>query len=439
MKAISNVRIYDFIHYQARGYVVFDETIAETGPMEGFDEARRKYALADGDITDGRNRLLIPGLVLGHTHIYSTFARGMALPFNPQNFQEILEQQWWKMDAALDREEIYYSGLVSGLGYIKHGVTTIIDHHASGRDIRGTLGELKRSVVDETGLRGMFCFETSDRFDREACIEENVDFRDQEEEGLCASHFGMHASMTLSDDTLVKISRRLEGRPVHIHVAESRMDQEDCMSRYAMGLVERLDKFGLLNKDSILVHGIYLSEKEMDLIAERECYVALNPLSNMNNGVGLPDYPLLKKHGIPCIIGNDGLGTSVANEWQALLFSTHYKYRDPMAFDLGDLHRMILNSYEYASRMLKTDLGRIKKGYEADMILIDEDNPTPMGDGNALGHLLYGSAAALRPSHTWCRGKLKMADYHYTEDVSSVYEKSREQAARLWNDLGAPL
>ena len=439
MKAIKNVRIYDFIRYQPSGYVIFGDTIVDTGPMSDFEKALKTCPLSDGDITDGKGGLLLPGLVLGHTHIYSTFARGMALPFNPQDFREILEQLWWKMDASLDRAQIYQSGMVSALGYIKHGVTTVIDHHASGRDIRGTLNELKRSVVDDSGLRGMFCFETSDRFDREACIEENVAFQEQEEEGFCASHFGMHASMTLSDDTLVQISRRLEGRPVHIHVAESRLDQEDCMNRYGMSLIERLDKHGLLNKDSILVHGIYLSEKEMDIIADRECYVALNPLSNMNNGVGTPDFPLMKKHGIPCLIGNDGLGTAVANEWQALFFATRHKYRDPMAFDLGDLHRIILNSYDYASRMLKTNLGRIKKDFEADMILIDEENPTPMGDGNALGHLVYGSSFALRPSHTWCRGKLKMADYRYTEDVSGVYEKSREEAARLWKDLGATL
>ncbi|MBN2625707.1 MAG: amidohydrolase family protein [Spirochaetales bacterium] len=439
MKGLTNVRIYDFHKYEKRGYVLFTDTIIESGPMEAFGEARKKHALADGDIMDGKGRLLTPGLVLGHTHIYSTFARGMALPFNPEDFQQILEQLWWKMDGSLDREQTYWSGMCSALGYMKHGVTTVIDHHASGKDIKGTLAELKRSVVTESGLRGMFCFETSDRFDIPSCIEENMSFFDEEAQGVCSAHFGMHASMTLSDDTLKKISGRLGGRPIHIHVAESAMDGEDSRRKYGTGIIKRLDKFGLLTPDSLIVHGIFLEEEEMDILAERKCSMVLNPLSNMNNGVGFPDYPALKKHGIKCFIGNDGLGTAVANEWQALLFGTHYKYGDPRVFDLGDLHTMIVNSYEYASRRLGIKLGRIEKDYAADMILIDETNFTPMNENNALGHLVFGSAFALRPSHTWCRGELKLAEYEHTFPTDNIYEKSREASSRLWKDLGAPL
>ncbi len=439
MKALINVRIYDFRNFEGNGYIIFTDKIVAAGPMGEFGKIRVIHKIEEADIMDGKGRLLVPGLVLGHTHIYSTFARGMALPFSPRNFQEILDQLWWKMDQSLDREQTYWSGKVSALGYMKHGVTTVIDHHASGREIAGTLGELKRSVVTEGGLRGMFCFETSDRFDVDACIGENAGFFAQEEKGRCAAHFGMHAAMTLSDGTLEKIARRLEGHPVHIHVAESVMDGEDSRKNHGLEIIKRLDKFGLLTPDSLIIHGIYLTEEEMDILAERKCYMVLNPNSNMNNGVGFPDYPLLKKHGVKCFIGNDGLGTSVANEWQALLYGTHNRYGDPLAYDLGDLHAMLLNSYEYASRRLGIKLGRLERDYAADMILIDETNFTPMNGNNALGHLFYGSAAALRPSHTWCGGELKLADYRHTEPTEEVYERSRDASTRLWKDLGAPL
>ncbi|NCA95776.1 MAG: amidohydrolase, partial [Methanomicrobia archaeon] len=90
-KAIINVKIYDFAHFLNDGFVVFDHKILKVGKMENFVD--ENY-----EIIDGQNSILMPGLVCAHTHIYSTFARGLALPFNPKNFQEILDQMWWKID-----------------------------------------------------------------------------------------------------------------------------------------------------------------------------------------------------------------------------------------------------------------------------------------------------------------------------------------------------
>ncbi|MDA3851949.1 MAG: amidohydrolase family protein [Spirochaetaceae bacterium] len=433
MKAIKNVQLFDFVDYKENQYLIFDDTIVHRGSMEEFPEVSKQYNI--NQITDGEGGLVIPALVLCHTHIYSSFARGMALPFNPKNFLEILQQLWWKLDSKLDLEMIYHSAYCSAMGYIKHGVGTVIDHHASAKDITGSLEMLKKAVVDDFGLRGMFCFESSDRFDIDLCIQENLKFHSSVEHGLYNSHFGMHASMTLSDETLGKIKEVLGDMPIHIHVAESEMDQQDCQSKYGISVIERLDKFGLLNPCSLIVHGIYLSEKEMSITAERGCYLVLNPLSNMNNGVGLPDYRKIKSRGVKCLLGNDGMSNAVANEWQALLFSMHHRYSDPLGFGLDDLQQIILNSYEYANSMLQTKLGRFDKGYQADFMLLDEQNITPIDGSNALGHLFFGYAQSLRPSHFWSGGKLKMEDYKILGDHEEKRKRSVELAKKLWKDL----
>lgn len=435
MHAVKNVDTYDFIDYKTDRYLIFDGTITENGPMRDYSEALSRHKIKAKNITDGNNGMLIPGLVLGHTHIYSAFARGMSLPFDPSNFLELLRQLWWKMDAALDNDMTYYSALVSSMGYVKSGVTTVIDHHASGREIRGSLKRLKRAVVEETGLRGVFCFETSDRFDVDRCIRENIDFRSECVKEKCGSLFGLHASMTLSDATLDKVKQVIGGQPIHIHVAESAMDEDDSRNKYNLSVIERLDRFGLLNENSLIVHGIYLSDTEMDILLKRGCYIALNALSNLNNGVGLPDYRAMKKHGLKCIIGNDGLGTGVVNEWQTLLFSMHHRYRDPVSFGLDDLNRIILNGYEYVNKILDTRLGRLEKGFNSDFILLDETNPTPINGKNALGHLVFGSGFNFRPSHVWCGGEIKLRNYKIVHEDTIIFEKSRKLSAALWKEI----
>ncbi|MCX5774858.1 MAG: amidohydrolase family protein, partial [Firmicutes bacterium] len=149
IKAIINARIYDFKDYIENGFVLFDNQIIATGAMKDFKNEGFK-------IIDGTGQIVMPSLVCGHAHIYSTFARGLALPFNPKNFQEILDQLWWKIDRQIDNETTYYSGIIASVEFMKNGVTTIIDHHASGKEITGSLESLKKAVCDQAHLRGIF-------------------------------------------------------------------------------------------------------------------------------------------------------------------------------------------------------------------------------------------------------------------------------------------
>jgi len=433
IQAIINANTYDFHQYKEDQFLLFSDRILAAGPMKDYQKAIASQAPAE--VTDAKGGLLIPGLVLAHTHIYSTFARGMALPFNPKNFLQILEQLWWKMDRAQDREMIYSAAQMSAIGYIRHGVTTVIDHHASGKDIEGTLEQIKRAVVEDFGLRGMFCFETSDRFDIEACIRENLAFYSTETKEHWAGHIGMHASMTLSDQSLKKLSDQIGGRPIHIHAAESEMDQQDAREKYGTSVIQRLDSFGLLNPDSLIVHGAYLSDREMELIRDRKCYLVMNPSSNMNNGVGLPDYRRMKELGVPVMLGNDGMSTAIANEWQAMLFAMHHRYRDPLGFGLDDLWQIIQNGYDYASRRLGIPLGRFEKDYGADLMLLEEQPITPISGDNALGHLFYGYAMSLKPSTLWARGEKKMQNYQVSGADEEMFQRSRDLSAKLWKEI----
>ena len=426
MKVITNVRIFDYQNYIENGYVVFDKQILEVGPMSEYQDKGVKPI-------DGQGQLLLPTFVCNHAHIYSIFARGLSLPFNPQNFLEILEQMWWKMDAKIDNNTTYYSGICAGKEFIENGVTTIIDHHASGTDISKSLNMLKKSLVNDLGLRAILCFETSDRYPVAKCIKENISFMNKNKSDHIAGLFGMHASMTLSDKTLSAVSKQLKDGPIHIHVAESKMDEEDSYQKYNMSIMERLDKHGLVNENSLIVHGVDISDKELDIVAKNKAYMVVNTTSNMNNAVGIPNIKNYLDHGIKVMVGNDGLSSNMATEYLNVLYTTHLYNGTPLALGLDQVLQMINNSYEYVSKMLGIKLGRIEKDYEADFMLVPYQPFTTMDKNNAFGHVFYGLYPSLRPNDVYASGKCLLKNRKITsKKVQSLFGKSIQVSKDLW-------
>ena len=429
MKAIINVRIYDYQNYIENGFVIFDEKIVKSGPMSEFKND-------DYQVIDGHGQLLLPNFVCNHAHIYSIFARGLSVPYDPHNFLEILEQMWWKMDAQIDNETTFYSGICAGKEFIENGVTTIIDHHASGTDILGSLKMLKKSLVDTLGLRAILCFETSDRYPVAKCIKENISFMDKYKTDHVAGLFGMHASMTLSDKTLTSVAKQLKGRPIHIHVAESDMDEEDSRQKYGVTIMERLEKFGLVNPNSLIVHGVDISDKELDIVKNHNAYMVVNTTSNMNNAVGLPNINNYLAHGVKVLVGNDGLSSNMANEYNAAYYSTHLFNKKPTAMGLGEILDMINNSYEYVSHILGIKLGRIQKDYEADFMLLPYQPFTEMNKGNAFGHLFFGIYPALKPNDVYASGKCLLKNRKLvSKKANNLFNKSLEVSEKLWTRI----
>lgn len=429
MKAIINVRIYDYKNYIENGFVVFDEKIRKVGKMSDFKN--------DGyEVIDGNGQLLLPNFVCNHAHIYSIFARGLALPFNPHNFVEILEQMWWKMDAKIDNKTTYYSGICAGKEFIENGVTTIIDHHASGTDIIKSLTMLKKSLVDDLGLRALLCFETSDRYPVDKCIKENISFMDKFKSDHVRGLFGMHASMTLSDKTLKAVARKLGDNPIHIHVAESEMDENDSFVKYHMSIMERLDKFGLVNPNSLIVHGVSISDKELDIVHKNNAYMVVNTTSNMNNAVGIPNVRNYLEHNIKVLVGNDGLSSNMATEYLNVLYTTHLYNKTPLGLGLGEVLEMINSSYDYVSKMLGIKLGKIEKDYESDFLLVPYKPFTEMNSGNAFGHVFYGLYPSFRPNDVYASGKLLLKNRKIvSRKVNRLFDEANEVSKDLWRRI----
>jgi cytosine/adenosine deaminase-related metal-dependent hydrolase len=429
MKVIINARIYDYVNYIECGYVLFDKQIIKVGPMSQYKPS------SDVEVIDFEGDLLIPGFVCNHAHIYSIFARGLALPFNPKNFQEILDQMWWKLDSKLTNELTYYSGIAASYEFLLNGVTTVIDHHASG-EIIGSLTNLSKAVSGVANMRGLYCFETSDRYNVDECLKENISFAKENKTDKVRGLFGMHASMSLSDETLMKISKENKDIPLHVHVAESKMDEDDSYSRSGVNIIERFNKFNLIKPHSLIVHGVHLSENELKLLKDKDVVMVVNTTSNMNNAVGLPCVKSYLDNGLPVMVGNDGLSSNMASEYMNVLYTSHLINEEPTKLNLGDVLNMIKTSYKYISDTFGIKLGEIKEGYEADLLRVKYTPFTKMDASNAFGHLFYGTFPNFKPRDVLIGGDYQVKNYKVVnEKLVGEFNKCTKYSQRLWETL----
>lgn len=426
------------------------DTIERVGKMSqsGKPPAPKK-SKEEVETLDGAGQLLMPGLVNCHTHLYSTLARGMILQgVAPYTFQDMLEQIWWRLDKALDAESIYYSALIGGIESIKNGATTIIDHHASPNSILGSLKVLKRALVDELGLRACLCYELSDRDGKEKAhqgIEENIAFfnyAQKAKDDRLSALIGLHASFTISDETFSLLQRERskcqEKKPgYHLHAAEGIEDSQDAHRRYGKLVIERLCDLGILGENTIIAHGIHLTEAEKDILAQQDAIVVHNPQSNMNNAVGITDVTGLLHRGVLVGLGNDGFGSNLLDDLKAMYLVHKFAGRDPKILDMGQAHRIFFqNNYTIVKRLFNIDVGVIKPGYKADLILVDYTPPTPLEGKNFMGHTIFGLASRFAVRTVLINGKVVMRDGKiHGVDAEEAFAASREVARKLWRRI----
>ncbi|MDI6768384.1 MAG: putative aminohydrolase SsnA [Anaerolineales bacterium] len=430
-----------------------DGLIADSGP-----NSLLVTRYPDAEHLDAGGQLVMPGNICAHTHFYGAFARGMAIPGEaPADFKEILQKLWWPLDKSLTSEDVRYSALVCLIDALKHGVTTLFDHHASPNAIDGSL-DVIAEAVEQAGVRAVLCYEVTDRDGPEkarAGIEENVRFIEKcsvssdqfsvsskqeaggRRQALVAAMFGLHAPLTLSNKTLEACRAAVpEEVGFHIHVAES-SDDGYAMFENDTGIafpVDWLNKHGILGPKSIVAHAIHVDEYEMDQLAETETWVTHQPRSNMNNAVGVADVEQMLEKGIRVCLGNDGFSNAMWEEWKAayLLHKSHHG--DPRRMNGSTVVEMaVYNNAALASLYFPAaPLGVIAPGAAADLIFVDYHSPTPLSPENLPWHILFGFRDGMVTT-TIVNGQILMEDRQLlTLDEAEIAARARELAPGVW-------
>ena len=419
------------------GLLIEGGRIAEIGSTA---ELLGKYR--GDDIVDAGGMLVMPGNLCAHTHFYGAFARGMAIPGEPpRDFPEILRRLWWQLDRVLTVEDVRYSALVCLVDAIKHGTTTLIDHHASPNALEGSLDVLA-DAVQQAGLRAVLCYEVSDRDGAEkahAGIAENVRFIARARAGEYGERiggtFGLHASLSLSDETL-ELCRDTapEGVGFHIHVAEHEADQHHSVDKSGLRVVERLQRYGILGPATIAAHCVHIDSAEVELLEETGTWVTHQPRSNMNNAVGAADVEELLRKGVRVAIGNDGFSNNMWAEWKTAYLLHKVWQRDPRSADGVTIMEMaVRHSAALANQFFPAaPIGVLAAGAQADIIFVDYHPTTPLTAANLPWHILFGFEASMVDT-TICGGEVLMSNRELlTLDEAEITARSRELAADVW-------
>lgn len=415
-----------------RGSILIeDETIRAVGRLDGISADR---------VVDAGGRVVMPGLINAHHHLYSTLARGFSPPGEPAtNFQQILERLWWKLDYALDEKDVYYSAMLPLIESIRAGCTTIIDHHASPSCRDGSL-DIIESAFRECGLNGCLCYEVSDRNIEGGGIEENIRFiskcRNGDDDQITAL-FGLHASMTLGRTTLERCAEEGLSRGVgfHVHIDEAECDADVSLTKYGALPVDRFVEAGIAGPKSLFAHGIHLDERGWTKLAESGAMMVTNPESNMNNGLAVTPLLELMNAGILVGLGTDGMSNRMIAQARAAYLIQRAIRKDPRVAFVEACRLLLNNNRLICNRVFAEPRGRLMDGYLADIIMLDYHPFTPFDPSTFYGHLLFGLVHA-PVTMTMCRGQILMENGVIPHvDEERISRKAMEQAHRLWKRI----
>ncbi len=415
--------------------LVEGDRIGAIGPSASLESSHAAL-----EKTDLKGMVLMPGNINCHDHLYSALARGIAMTGEPpQNFVQILERLWWRLDYALNEHDVHFSALLGFVEAVKRGTTTIIDHHASPSFIEGSLDSMADAAA-RVGLRTCLCYEVTDRNGEEGAergILENVRFLERcarENNPLLKAAFGLHASFTVNPLTL---GRCVENAPAgsffHVHVAEDFADVSHSHENYKKPPLQRLLDEGLKGFPVLAAHCIHLEDAEYRLLEEHDITVLHNPESNMNNAVGVAQVHRILSGGGTVCLGTDGMTQDLFQGIGVLPLTHRQKAQHPQSFGWDSVYQIAFrNNPALAERFFGRKLGVIEVGAAADLIALDYLAPTPLTGGNFLGHLLFGLGRAPVDT-TIVGGKVVVRQGRVLGvDEEALAARCRELAESLW-------
>lgn len=385
---------------------------------------------------DARGRVVTIPNVNFHDHIYSRLAKGLNIKGDTSNFPNILKNLWWKLDSILDLDMIKASSQMAALESIKNGVTYIIDHHSSPNSANNSLKIISENL-ESFKLRNVLCFETTDRNGevlKEKGFDENLNFLENNASENSKSLLGLHASFTLNDKTLQYAAQLVQkyNWGVHVHLCEDISDVALSNEKYKATPMRRFSKYKILNKRSILAHGIHMDEEDFELIRDSGAALVFNLDSNMNNLVGLQKYKMIPKD-IPILIGTDGMHSNIARSIKELFLQIRHA-----GFTFDEAFTFTIKTYFDQLKFIKNffpDFTNLQINDRADLIIWDYVPPTPINQDNFWGHYIYGILE--RPIMTVVqKGELLLNSYNLINlDETKINDEIFMQGERLFKEF----
>jgi 5-methylthioadenosine/S-adenosylhomocysteine deaminase len=444
------------------GVLVEGDRIAATGSSA---DLRAQYP--DAAVIDLSGKALSPGFVDSHRHCYGVLAHGIPAENAPEDFWAFLNDFWWgRIEDRLDHDMLRAAMNLACYDMINSGITTFFDCLEAPNALPGGL-QVQGEVVRRWGLRGMLCFEATERVSRangELGLRENVEFIEEcrrvKDDGRRMTDDNVsvvrrsssvllgamchHTTFTCSDDFIRRAHElaKLYGTLLHFHCSEGTYEPEQCLKQYGHRTIEHYESLGILDETTMASQCVQLSPREVGIVGERGIKVTTMPLSNCEVGGGFAPVPEMRRRGATVGLGTDGY---VANFFATLrgAFLMHKaRLLDPRAMPARTVWQMATEDSARAMGLEPSPggrgqgefaVGKLQKGYSADLIAIDLDLPTPITAHNLLDQLILWRDAHHVES-VMCAGRWLKRDHAVLNaDPAELLARTREAAARLWS------
>jgi 5-methylthioadenosine/S-adenosylhomocysteine deaminase len=410
-----------------------DGRIAHVGPVAAPAEAT-----SDGGewVVRRVGGLLMPGLVNTHSHSPMTLLRGQGegLPLD-----RWLREVIWPREARIEAEDVFWGMTLAAAELLRFGVTTSVEMYFHD--------DLLAQAVDAAGSRCLLMpgIVVAPGWERFGTWADRIDWTLQLREAY-ADHarievgFGPHSAYGLPDEALVAIGKAASasGAPVHIHLAETEHEGDEVSQRHGGASVPQvLADLGLFDVDRVLAaHGVWLSEKDMALLASSGVGVAHCPSSNAKLASGSAAVPALLRAGVRVGLGTDGPASNndldLWEEMRLAALLARLREQDPTVLPASEV--LSLATSGGAAALGRPDLGALAPGRWADIIRLDLDDPgfvPVLTDGDLAAHAVWSaSRAAVRD--VWVGGKQVVRDGDcLTIDVGEARRRVQAAATRL--------
>lgn len=380
-----------------------------------------------GECIYGRGRLLMPSFSNAHAHSAMTLLRGIGadLPL-----REWLSEAIFPREKKLN-EQIVQAGVnLSVLEHLRSGVTAVNDMY--------TLPHKTAQSFGDAGMRALITNACVEFGQGQTQLENSLKFHQEYHRsynGRIRAGISVHAEYTTTRELVKNLVRACQGldNTAHVHISETAHEVEECYLRHGKSPVAYFHELGLFKMNTVAAHCVYVNEDDLDILAQDHVFVALNPVSNLKLGSGIAPVNRMLGKGIPVCIGTDGAASNDNLDYMEEIKLTGILHKgihkDPTLVSPAVVLEAATRNG--AKAMGFQDVGLIRPGWQADLILVDLDAPNLCPSAFTPALLVY-AAKSENIDMTMCAGKVLYNKSEYlTIDRERVLFEARVAAGKL--------
>lgn len=425
--------------YDGGGVLVDGEKIVAVGKVDPA------LVRPDAEVIDLHGNYVLPGFVNTHVHTSQQISRGVG---DDVDFITWLHKRMWPYESNMTEEDSYVSTLMTCLELIRSGVTSFaepggqfVSGMARATAEAGLRGKLAKSVMDcGTGLPKIWQKSTDEELEQQVL---DLEKYHNTADGRVQVWFGLRTIFNNTDELLLRTKELADkyGVGIHMHVAEAKSEIEYTNEKFGVNTVTHLEDLGILDRNLLAVHTVWLTNEEVSLLKKRDVKVSHNPASAMRV-LGFAKIPRMLEEGVCVSIGTDGASSSnrmniIDEMWLTSLIHKGWRL-DSTVVPSQDILRMATKNG--ARALLDEDLyGSLEPGKKADLIIIDPKGPSMMPVNDKIAALVTAMRSENVKS-TMCNGQWLMRDRKIlTLDEDAILEEACRRGAAIYDRAGIVL